>query len=177
MQKSLGGCGWFWVVSGGFGWFRVVCCFSSYQLTTLKPEKISVCIAFSKRFLFQNPKYNRKNLSKTDSRKQQMVFLSNYLSYSKLYFKINFEYMGTNHISIIYLHSKSAILILRKKTWSHFLLTKNLPNHIFAWNKKSFSWNSHRKNFFMLSKNLLDWKKIFPYFKTSHIFLTNNLLA
>ena len=47
-----------------------------------------------------------------------MVFLSNYLNYSKLYFKNHFKYTGTS-ISIIILvlsiyTAKSAILALRK---------------------------------------------------------------
>ena len=53
----------------------------------------------------------------------------------------------------------SNILFVRQI--SHFLLAKNLPKHIFAWNKKSFSWNNHKKNFLMLSNNLLDLGKFF----------------
>ena len=33
--------------------------------------------------------------------------------------------------------------ILLARQISHFLPTKNLLKHIFAWNKKTFSWNNH----------------------------------
>ena len=48
-----------------------------------------------------------------------MVFLSNYLNFSKLYFKNHFKHMDTSiSVIILVLHiytEKSAILSLRKK--------------------------------------------------------------
>ena len=55
----------------------------------------------------------------------------------------------------------SLIRIFLDKLISYFLLIKNLPKHVFAWNKKYFPWNNYSKNFVMLSKNLLDSSKFF----------------
>ena len=48
-----------------------------------------------------------------------MVYLLNYLSYSKLYFKNHFKYMGTSisiRILVLYTYTvKNAVLILSKK--------------------------------------------------------------
>ena len=104
------------------------------------------------------------------------------------------------HIGVVYLHSKKCNSYFKKKTQKtskrlvlsskvlfvcHFLLTKNLPKDIFETyilkyifmleTRNLFSWNRHKKNFLMLSKNLLDSRKFFLTLR--HVFLTKNLLA
>ena len=60
---------------------------------------------------------------------------------------------------------------------NHFLLTKNLLKHIFAWNKKSFSWKNRNKNFVMLSKNLLDSSKFFLIVRYCKPYVSNQELV
>ena len=69
----------------------------------------------------------------------------------------------------------SNILLVRQI--NHFLLTKNLLKHIFAWNKKSFSWKNRNKNFVMLSKNLLDSSKFFLIVRYCKPYVSNQELV
>ena len=50
-----------------------------------------------------------------------MVFLPNYLSYSKLYFKNHFKYMGTSIsiiILVLHIYSESILLLYQHINWS-----------------------------------------------------------
>ena len=104
------------------------------------------------------------------------------------------------HIDVIYLHSKKCNSFFKKKTQKtskrlvlsskvlfvcHFLLTKNLPKDIFETyilkykfmfeTRNLFSWNSYKKNFLMLSKNLLDSREFFLTLR--HVFFNQEFIG